>query len=140
WTISMPCRSRNAWMSAGGHAEPPTTTSFIDEVSVGLASRYASRSVQIVGTAPANVGCSVSIIAASGAAWRNRSGMISDEPDMKAAYGRPHAIAWNIGTTTRAVLAGPSPKDSGMQTCNECSQTDRCEYATPFGFPVVPDV
>ena len=59
---------------------------------------------------------------------------------MKAAYGSPQAIAWNIGTTTRDRSASVSPKDSGRQTCNECSQIDRCEYATPFGLPVVPDV
>ena len=62
--ISMPCRSEKACMSAGGQAEPPTMTSVIDEVSVGLASRWASRSVQIVGTAPAKVGRSAAIIVA----------------------------------------------------------------------------
>ena len=62
-------------MSAGGQAEPPTMTSFIEEMSVGFASRWASRSVQMVGTAPASVGRSAAIIAASGAACRNRSGI-----------------------------------------------------------------
>src|SRR5215204_7523257 len=120
----MPCRSRYAWMSAGGQAEPPTTTSFIEDVVVLLASRYASKSVQIVGTAAANVGRSASIIAASGAACRNRSGISSEAPDMNAAYGMPQAIAWNIGTTTSALVASLSAKDSGMQTCKECSQID----------------
>ena len=57
----------------------------MEETSVWLASRYASRSLKIVGTAPANVGFSASIIAASGAACRNRSGIRIDAPTMNAA-------------------------------------------------------
>ena len=74
----------------------------------------------MVGTAPARVGRSAAIIAASGAACRNRSGISSEAPDMKAAYGRPQAIAWNIGTTASTLLAGPSPNASAAQTCIEC--------------------
>src|SRR2546429_9439956 len=140
WMISMPYRSENACMSAGGQAEPPTTTSLIEETSVGWLSRYASRSVQIVGTAPPWVGFSCAIIVAIGAAWRNRSGMTLDAPPMNEAYGSPQAIAWNIGTITSSRSAGPSPNVSDMHTSMECSQTERCEYATPFGLPVVPEV
>ncbi len=76
----------------------------------------------MVGTAPARVGRSAAIIAASGAACRNRSGMISEAPDMNAAYGRPHAIAWNIGTIAQLpVASAPRPNASGMHTCIECS-------------------
>ncbi len=74
----------------------------------------------MVGTAPARVGRSAAIIAAIGAACRNRSGMISDAPDMNAAYGRPHAIAWNIGTMASSRSVGPRPNASGMHTCIEC--------------------
>ena len=66
------------------------------------------------------VGFWVAIISAIGAACRNRSGMTSDAPPMNAAYGRPHAIAWNIGTTASTLLAGPRPNDSAMHTCIEC--------------------
>src|SRR6476660_2021897 len=139
-TTWMPYRSAKACISAGGHADPPTMTSFSEETSVGWLSRYASRSVQIVGTAAASVGFSAPIIAAIGAACRNRSGMTSDAPDMNPAYGSPHDIAWNIGTMTSSRTVGPRPKPSTMQICMECSQIERCEYATPFGLPVVPDV
>jgi hypothetical protein len=75
----------------------------------------------MVGTAPARVGFSVAIMAASGAAWRNRSGMMIDAPPIIAAYGSPQAIAWNMGTTasTRG-CCGPSPNASAMHTCIEC--------------------
>jgi hypothetical protein len=46
--------------------------------------------------------------------------MSSLAPDMKAAYGRPQAIAWNIGTTASTLLAGPSPNASCEHTCMEC--------------------
>ena len=50
------------------------------------------------------------------------------------------AIAWNIGTMPSTISRLVNPNASGMQTSMECSQIERCEYATPFGFPVVPDV
>ena len=53
-------------------------------VSVGFASRWASRSVQIVGTAAAGVTFSAAIIVASGTGCRNRSGITSDAPHMNA--------------------------------------------------------
>ena len=34
----------------------------------------------------------------------------------------------------------PIEKLSGSEIENECSAIARCEYTTPFGFPVVPDV
>ena len=74
----------------------------------------------MVGTAPARVGRSAAIISAIGSACRNRSGMISDAPERNAAYGRPHDMAWNIGTMANSRSVGPRPKPSGMQTCNEC--------------------
>lgn len=74
----------------------------------------------MVGTAPARVGRSAAIISAIGAAWRNRSGMISDAPERNAAYGSPQDIAWNIGTMASSRSVGPSPKPSGMQTWSEC--------------------
>src|SRR5215468_494541 len=126
WMISTP-RWWNACIRDGGQADPPTTASSSDEMSVGCWLMYARRSVQIVGTAPASVGRSASIIAASGAACRNRSGMTSVAPDINAAYGSPHAIAWNIGTITSSRVCGDRPNASFAQTCIECNQMDRCE-------------
>ena len=113
-------RSSKACMSDGGQAEPPITTSPIDETSARLASRWASRSVKMVGTAPANVGRSASIIAAIGAACRNRSVITIEAPTMKLAYGRPQAIAWNIGTIASTREPGPSENVSADSTCREC--------------------
>ena len=74
----------------------------------------------MVGTAPASVGFSAAIIAASGAACRNRSGMISEAPHMNAAYGRPHAIAWNIGTIAQLARGRAEAERLRQQTCIEC--------------------
>ena len=139
WMIVTPSLSK-ASISAGGQAEPPTIASRSGARSCGCALSWASRPCQMVGTAPAMVGFSVAMICASGSGCRNRSGMISDAPTIIAAYGRPHDIAWNCGTITSARSAWRSPIDSVMHTCIECSQIERCEYATPFGLPVVPDV
>ena len=53
--------------------------------------------------------------------------MMSVAPDISDAYGRPHAIAWNIGTMTSSRVCGDRPKLSVMHTCIECSQIERCE-------------
>src|SRR5690606_28525942 len=124
----------------GGTAEPPTTTSRRWEMSWGFCSRYCSRPCHTVGTAAANVGFSAARILAIGSGCRNRSGMTSEAPDMNAAYGRPQLIAWNCGTMASVLSRWDSAMPSVMQTCIECSQIDRCEYTTPFGSPVVPDV
>ena len=36
-------------------------------------------------------------------------------PVMPALYGRPHALAWNIGTTARIVSCALTPTASPMQ-------------------------
>jgi len=79
----------------------------------------------MVGTAPPPVTFSDSIILASGSACRNRSGMIRDAPTISAAYGRPQALAWNMGTTasSRSPWAKPMP----MITCIVCRKLDRWE-------------
>ena len=33
-----------------------------------------------------------------------------------------------------------TPSVSGSAAMSECSTSERCEYTTPFGRPVVPDV
>ena len=74
----------------------------------------------MVGTAPATVGRSASISLTSGSGCRNRSGMIRSAPDMTAAYGRPHALAWNIGTTGSTRSLSHMPKVLPRQTPIEC--------------------
>src|SRR6266403_5445440 len=95
---------------------------------------------QIVGTAPENVTCSSFTMRMSGSACRNLPGITSDAPLMNAAYGMPQALAWNIGMITSARSRSERFSAAGVHTASECRYEDRCEYATPFGFPVVPDV
>jgi hypothetical protein len=92
----------------------------------------------MVGTAPATVGRSDSMSFASGSAWRNRSGMTKLAPAYHAAYGSPHALAWNIGTIGSTRSCSVSPTAMPALTLIECNTVERCEYTTPFGLPVVP--
>src|SRR5690349_11074336 len=97
-------------------------------------------SAQIVGTAPEKVTRSSATMRVSGSACRNLPGITSDAPHMNAAYGMPHALAWNWGTITRMRSRSDRLSAAGVQTASECRYDERCEYATPFGLPVVPDV
>ena len=89
-------------------------------MSCGCFSRYRCRPCQMVGTAAANVGRSAARIAAIGSGCRKRSGMTSDAPIMNAAYGNPHDIAWNCGTTASARSPCASAGPSVIHTCIEC--------------------
>jgi hypothetical protein len=115
----MPSLSK-ASISDGGQAEPPMVTWPREETSRGFAVSSASRPCQMVGTAAAWVGFSLSIIAASGAGWRKRSGISMFTPVMNVACGRPQAFTWNWGTTTSEVSWSVSPIDWAMLTCMEC--------------------
>src|SRR6185437_10153813 len=97
-------------------------------------------SAQIVGTAPENVTRSSFTMRVSGSACRNLPGMINDAPHMNAAYGIPHALAWNIGTMSRTRSRSDRLSAVGVVAASECRYIERCVYATPFGLPVVPDV
>ncbi len=124
-TMVSPWRSSNARIIDGGHAEPPLTRVFRLDTSRGRASSSASSPCQMVGTPAVNVGRSASIISASGAGCRKRSGISIDAPAMKAACGRPQAFTWNIGTTGRQMVAGFSPNASAPLTWRECRYTER---------------
>lgn len=119
WQTRMPSSSK-AFMSEGGQAEPPMVTCPSELTSRGFAVSSASRPCQMVGTAAACVGRSLSIISASGAGWRKRSGISMFTPVMNVACGRPHAFTWNCGTTTSEVSSSVRPMDCVMLTCMEC--------------------
>ena len=70
---------------------------------------------------------SSSIALASGSACMNLLGMTSDAPIRPAAYGIPHAFAWNIGTIGSMRSFALSPIASARQVPNECSTLDLCE-------------
>ena len=67
-------------------------------------------SFQMVGTAPATVGRSFSIMSTSDLASRWQSGSTRSAPAISAAYGRPQALAWNIGTIGMHAIAGADPE------------------------------
>jgi hypothetical protein len=77
-------------------------------------------SFQIVGTAHDTVGRCDSIRPISEAASMKRSGSTRSAPAISAAYGNPHALAWNIGTMGRAESSKPSPIPLALHTIVEC--------------------
>ncbi|MNG21065.1 hypothetical protein D3C76_1246520 [compost metagenome] len=52
----------------------------------------------------------------------------------------PQALTWNIGTTISATSLPDRAKPPGVQDVSECNTDERCEYTTPLGLPVVPEV
>ncbi len=119
WQTRMPSSSK-ACIREGGQAEPPMVTWVSELTSRGCAVSSPSRPCQMVGTAAACVGRTRSIISASGAGCRKRSGISMLTPVMNVACGRPHAFTWNWGTTTSEVSASVRPIDWAMLTCMEC--------------------
>ena len=67
-------------------------------------------------------------------------GSTRSEPASIAAYGRPQALTWNIGTmgitTSRSLMASAS----APSTIIVCSTIERWLESTPLGLPVVPEV
>ena len=99
---------RKIRISETGTAEPPQTTSRNDEMSCpGSFSRRCMTSFQMVGTAPATVGRCVSIMSITEAGSRWQSGNTKSAPAISAAYGIPHALAWNIGTIGSTLSLDP---------------------------------
>ena len=135
-TIGTPKRSSKARISDSGTAEPPHLTSVRLERSGGGSS--SSMPCQIVGTPAERVTRSEAIRSASSAGVMRGPGKTSRAPASAAAYGMPHALAWNIGTTGITASAARRPIASGLSTPSECSTVERCEYTTPLGRPVVP--
>ena len=97
-----------------------------------------SRSFSTVGTAPVSVGRVSAITFDSGPACRNCCGNTRSAPIIHAAYGTPHALAWNIGTITSMRSRSLSAMLAVLVTITECMYVLRCEYMTPLGLPVVP--
>ena len=53
---------------------------------------------------------------------------------------RAQALAWNMGTMASSESSERKPKTSGWFAIRPCSTLERCEYRTPLGLPVVPEV
>ena len=61
-------------------------------------------------------------------------------PIMGEVSASPQQLAWNIGTTGSIMSREETPMASGVAAIIECSTLERCEYSTPLGLPVVPEV
>ena len=66
--------------------------------------------------------------------------MISSVPAKNDVYAAPHAFTWNMGTMSRQRSFSHSPMELALVEAIECSHVERCEYTTPLGLPVVPEV
>ena len=64
--------------------------------------------------------------------------MTSVAPVATAAWARPQALAWNIGTTGRMTSLSRAPRLSAVIAPIVCRNVDRWVYTTPLGLPVVP--
>ena len=67
-------------------------------------------------------------------------GMTSLVPEAGPAKAMPQALAWNMGTTGRITSLGVAPITVAVIAMKVCRKLERCEYSTPLGFPVVPEV
>ena len=57
-----------------------------------------------------------------------------------AENAMPQLLAWNSGTTGSMVSLALAPSESPELAISACSTLERCEYSTPLGSPVVPEV
>src|SRR5678816_4415746 len=126
-------RVRHPSDSARGTAEPPHGMSRNDDAS--FPSSSGRTPIQIVGTPAATVTRSSTISDAMAAADRSGPGITKLAPAATALCARPHALAWNIGTTGRIVSASLTPKLSASIVAIVWRYVERCEYTTPFGLP-----
>src|SRR5262249_797237 len=110
WT---PYFSWNSLIIAGGQADPPITVRFMVENLKLFDSVYASSPCHTVGTPADNVTFSVSNNSYSDLPSSAAPGMTSFAPTIAAAYGRPHALTWNIGTTGSSVSRAERFNESG---------------------------
>ena len=69
---------------------------------------------------------------------RSGPGITKLAPDATAACARPHALAWNIGTTGRITSDSRAPRLSAIIAAIVCRNVDRWLYTTALGLPVVP--
>ena len=98
------------------------------------------RLIQIVGTPSDRVGGSSCIRSSRSSGCRCGPGNTSFTPIITAPYGMPQLLAWNIGVTGSTTSVPRRPQKSPRLATRVCRTVDRCEYATPLGRPVVPDV
>ncbi len=105
-----PCRCSNASIIERGAAEPPTTIDLSRERSQppGFASSACRMPSQIVGTPAVTVTRCSTKASSRLCGSRCGPGKTCFAPISVQANGKPHALAWNIGTTGRTTSASES--------------------------------
>src|SRR5580693_6124217 len=132
--------STNALIIERGIAEPPQTTLRRCGSFRLLAAIWLSSISHTVGTPAVWVTFSVSSNSKTDAPSSFAPGSTSLVPIEGAEKAIPQLLAWNSGTTGSIVSPAPAPRESPVLAIKACSTLDRCEYNTPLGSPVVPDV
>jgi hypothetical protein len=108
-----------------GTAEPPQMIRSSDEKS--RPSSSSRMPIQIVGTPAATVTLSPSIRSAIARGERSAPGITKSAPAITPACPRPHAFAWNIGTTGRITSCSSMPSVPASIALSECRTVERCE-------------
>src|SRR5271170_4299551 len=125
---------------SGGHADPPMPTNLSVVSFLFSFRKYCRRPSQTVGTAAVIVTFSVSRRSNTEAPSSLGPGITMRAPRIGQESARPQELAWNIGTTGRTESSAVTVRHADVLAIVECRRFERCEYRTPFGFPVVPDV
>src|SRR5580700_4269373 len=132
--------STNALIIERGIAEPPQTTNLKCGSFSLLAAIWLSSISHTVGTPAVCVTFSLSSNSNTEAPSSLAPGSTSLVPIDGAENAMPQLLAWNSGTTGSMVSPAPAPSESPVLAISACMTLDRCEYSTPFGSPVVPEV
>src|SRR5690348_14980078 len=132
--------STNALIIERGMAEPPQTTNSRCGSFRLLAAMWLSSISHTVGTPAVCVTFSVSSNSYTDAPSSFMPGITSLVPIAGAENAMPQLLAWNSGTTGNMTSLAEVPSASLELAMKEWSTLERCEYKTPFGSPVVPEV
>ena len=132
--------STNALIIERGIAEPPQTTILRCGSFRLLAAIWLSSISHTVGTPAVCVTFSVSSSSNTEAPSSFAPGITSLVPIEGAENAMPQLLAWNSGTTGSIVSPALAPSESPVLAISACSTLERCEYNTPLGSPVVPEV
>ena len=121
----MPVAARKPSDNDFGTAEPPQ--GMARRLETSRPSRRGNTPIQIVGTPAATVTRSDSMRSTIASGERSGPGNTRFAPAKTAACARPHALAWNIGTTGSTTSASDTAMVSASIVAMECSTVERCE-------------
>src|SRR5258708_39315347 len=127
-------------MIVRGQAAPPITTRRSAGGLPPLVSRCCSNASHTVGTAAVAVTWYLVSNSKIEGPSSLAPGITRLAPIIGAVSATDQPLAWNIGTTGMTTSRHEIPNMSVQAVTIACSTLERCEYTTPFGLPVVPEV